>query len=108
MPDFGLSDSTLVTIRRILSESPEVRSALLYGSRAKGNFRPGSDIDLTLIGEGLTLAMLGRIAGQLEESSIPYQVDLSLRKLLDNEELCEHIDRVGIVFYDRQNDVRSA
>ncbi len=102
MPDFGLPDKTLVVIRQILADYPAVKKAILYGSRAKGTYQPGSDIDLTLIGDNLDLRMLGRIASRLEESPIPYQVDLSLWKLLDHMKLREHIERVGVVFYERE------
>ncbi|MFN6961574.1 MAG: nucleotidyltransferase domain-containing protein, partial [Rhodocyclaceae bacterium] len=76
--EFGLPETTVVTIRRIFAEFPAISKALIYGSRAKGNFRAGSDIDLTLFGPSLDLDMLGRIATQLDESPIPYQVDLSI------------------------------
>lgn len=101
MPEFGLPDATLGTIRRILTAFPTVEKAVLYGSRANGNFRPGSDIDLTLMGADLDLELLGRIAGRLDESSIPYQVDLSLWGRLDHDALREHIEGVGVVFYER-------
>lgn len=99
MPEFGLPDATLAVIRQILAACPAVEKAVLYGSRAKGTFRPGSDIDLTLFGDRLDLRMLTDIATRLEESSIPYQVDLSLWKLVDHAALREHIERVGVVFY---------
>lgn len=103
MPDFGLPDSTLATIRQILADCPAVDKAILYGSRANGNYRPGSDIDLTLIGAQLDLRTLGELASRLEESPIPYQVDLSLWKQLDHAKLREHIERVGVVFYQRMS-----
>ena len=101
MPDFGLPDKTLATIRQILAESPAVEKAILYGSRAKGNYRPGSDIDLTLVGDQLDLRILGDIATRLEESPIPYFVDVSLWKQLNHAGLREHIERVGVIFYQR-------
>lgn len=101
MPAFGLTDKTIATIRQILVEFPAVEKAILYGSRAKGNYKQGSDIDLTLVGERLDLNELGKIAGQLDESPIPYQVDLSILDQLNHAGLREHIDRVGVVFYER-------
>ncbi len=99
MTDFGLPDSTLLAIRRILADFPAVEKAVVYGSRAKGTFKPGSDIDLTLFGDGLDLTILGRIATRLDESPIPYMVDLSLFDRLDSAQLREHIARVGKLFY---------
>ncbi len=99
LPEFGLPPATLDTIRQILAEFPMVKKALIYGSRAKGTHRPGSDIDLTLLGDELDLDILGRIATRLDDSPIPYQVDLSVFKLIEHPGLREHIERVGQVFY---------
>ena len=92
--------ATLEAIRRILAEVPAVKKAVIYGSRAKGTYRPGSDIDLTLFGDGLDLDILGRIATRLHESPIPYQVDLAIFELIDHAGLREHIQRVGQPFYE--------
>ena len=102
MADFGLPDTTLAAIRRILADFPAVEKAVLYGSRAKGNYRPGSDIDLVLVGDALDIRILGEIAARLEESPIPYQVDLTLWGQIDHVKLREHIERVGVVFYQRE------
>jgi predicted nucleotidyltransferase len=99
-PEFGLPPATLEAIRRILAEVPAVKKAVIYGSRAKGTYRPGSDIDLTLFGDGLDLDTLGQIATRLHESPIPYQVDLSIFELIDPAGLREHIQRVGQPFYE--------
>lgn len=102
MVEFGLPHSTTRTIRQILAEVPAVEKAVIYGSRAMGTHQPGSDIDLTLYGQGLDLDMLGYIATALDESPIPYQVDLSLFDHIDHAGLREHIDRVGRLFYQRE------
>jgi predicted nucleotidyltransferase len=101
-PEFGLPPSTVHTIRRILAAVPAVKKAVIYGSRAKDNYLPGSDIDLTLLGDALDLDILGQIATRLDESPIPYQVDLSIFKLIEHEGLREHIEWVGQLFYDAQ------
>lgn len=101
MAEFGLPETTVNTIRRILAEVPAVEKAVIYGSRAKGNYRPGSDIDLSLFGAALDLEILGEIAARLDESPIPYQVDLSIFDRIDHAGLREHIERVGKIFYTR-------
>lgn len=78
---------------------PALESAILYGSRAKGNFGPGSDIDLTLFGDRLSHADLLAVERALDELSLPYKIDLSLFRQIDNTELVDHIRRVGVVFY---------
>lgn len=97
----GLSPRTVATIHAILARHPEVERAVLYGSRATGMHRPGSDIDLTLLGSGLDARTCGSIAADLDESDIPYMVDLSVFEWLSHAGLREHIARVGQVFYDR-------
>ena len=99
----GLSSDTVARIRGVFARFPSVKKAVLYGSRAKGTFRPGSDIDLTLLGDNLTSAELGAIADELDDLLLPYQIDLSIFHLLEHEDLREHIERVGQVFYESTN-----
>ncbi len=97
----GLSESTVEYIHSVLRKYPQVKRAILYGSRAKGTPKRGSDIDLTLVGEDLTLEVLCRIMGEMEESPLPYKFDLSIFHQIDNPALREHIERIGLVFYER-------
>ena len=78
------------------------RFSVLYGSRAKGNFKPGSDIDLTLIGEKLDAKTLGQLDSELDDTLLPYEFDISILSKLTHPELIEHIWRVGVVFYERK------
>jgi len=99
--EYGLPDSTCATVRQILAGYPQIEKAVLYGSRAKGNYKAGSDIDLTLFGTALNHPLLMSIGTALEESDIPYTVDLSLFDQIETPTLREHIERVGQVFYVR-------
>lgn len=99
--EFGLPDSTCAIVRQILASYPQIEKAVLYGSRAKGNYKAGSDIDLTLFGAALDHQSLMSIASALEESDIPYTVDLSLFEQIETPALREHIQRVGQVFYQK-------
>ena len=98
----GLTDGAIAEIQAVLAQFPEVERAVLYGSRAKGNYRPGSDIDLTLIGTGLTSKILGQIQGELEDGYLPYSFDVSLLNQITQPDLIEHIRRVGVVFYEKK------
>ena len=91
----GLSDETVSRIRRVLSGHPRVEKALLYGSRAKGTHRQGSDIDLTLQGEALEHLDLAEIDAELDDLMMPYRIDLSLFADLSHPDLLDHIRRVG-------------
>jgi predicted nucleotidyltransferase len=99
--NFGLKIATIQAIQEVFKLHHEVEKAILYGSRAIGNYRPGSDIDLTLGGEKLTLTILQKIEDELDDLLLPYKIDLSLHKQIENKELLEHIERVGKVFFER-------
>ena len=97
---YGLSDNTLDILNSIFRKYPGIRQAILYGSRAKGNYRNGSDIDLTLkTGDDFTFGDLLHIAGDFDDSDMPYFVDVSIYDKLSNPDLKAHIDRVGKVLY---------
>lgn len=103
----GLSPVTLAKISAVLAQCPALEKAVLYGSRAKGNHRPGSDIDLSLLGDTLSYAHLGQIESQLDDLMLPYSFDLSLFSQIDNPDLIEHIQRVGLVFYEKSDLARN-
>lgn len=96
---FGLNEDTIKEINEVLSVFPEIEEAILYGSRAKGNYKPRSDIDLTLKGDQLNYDLLIRVSRQLDELPIPYMIDLSLLNSIHDPGLFGHIQRVGKVFY---------
>ena len=99
---FGLPDATVDQLQGVLARQPQVEKAILYGSRAKGNFRNGSDIDLTLYGgSDLDMPVLYRILEEIDDLLLPYQVDLSLFHDIDDPELIAHIQRVGLPFYEK-------
>lgn len=97
--DFGLAASTIAMIRDVFAGYAPVTKVLVYGSRAKGNFGTGSDIDLSIMDDAVTRAQLLRIENDLDELPLPYSIDLSLFGRIDNPALTEHILRVGKVFY---------
>lgn len=102
----GLPESTVERIQRVLAHFPEVEKAVLYGSRAKGTHRPGSDIDLTLCGSSLGHTQLARIDEALDDLLLPYKIDLSEMASLTHSVLLDHIRRVGIVFYEKSTMAR--
>lgn len=100
--EFGLSQTTLQKIRYTLAQHPHIERAVIYGSRAKGNYKPGSDIDITLYaGQGLDIDYreLTDLVDEIDELLLPYSVDLSVFTQINNPELREHIERVGKVLY---------
>lgn len=95
---YGLPEKTIIAIQKVFLKYPQVEKVILYGSRAKGNFRNGSDIDLVLLGEKLTLSDQFKIETDLDDLMLPYQLDLALYHQISNKDLIDHIDRVGVDF----------
>jgi predicted nucleotidyltransferase len=99
---YGLSNTTIQKIRTVLNCYPQVDQAILYGSRAKGNYKNGSDIDLTLHGSAdLTLNVLYKILADLDDLLLPYTIDLSIFNDIGDPDVVEHIQRVGVTFYEK-------
>ena len=96
---FGLSFETIEKIQNVLSRFPKVKKAIIYGSRATGSFREGSDIDLTLEANDLSYSEKIRIEIELDDLLLPYKIDLSDYSKIENEDLRNHIQSVGQVFY---------
>ncbi|MDP3979372.1 MAG: nucleotidyltransferase domain-containing protein [Pseudomonas sp.] len=99
---FGLPAHAVEALRGVFKGWPQIQQVQLYGSRAKGSYRPGSDIDLVIEGEKLTLSQLLAIENQIDELLLPWMVDISLKHQIDNTSLLEHIARVGVPFYTQQ------
>jgi predicted nucleotidyltransferase len=98
--DCGLPMRTLTALDTFLGKYPGIESAILYGSRAMGRFRPESDIDITLKTTKLfTHDDLLHLSADFDESTIPYKIDLSVYNNLSNENLKDHIRRVGKELY---------
>ena len=95
---YGLKEHIVISIKDVFAKYPQVENAILYGSRAKGNYRPNSDIDITLKGENLDLSTLFKIETDLDDLLLPYKIDLSIFHKIKNQDLIEHINRAGIIF----------
>ncbi|MDI6780679.1 MAG: nucleotidyltransferase domain-containing protein [bacterium] len=102
MSRFGLEESDIQAVCTIFARYPEVEQSILYGSRAKGNYKNGSDIDLTLRGGAdLTLRVLYKIMDELDDLLLPYPIDLSIFNNISDRDVVEHIQRVGVTFYEK-------
>jgi uncharacterized protein len=103
---FGLKESVIESICAVLNRYPQVKKAILYGSRARGNYKTGSDIDLTLVGgDDLTLQILYRIMDEIDDLLLPYTVDLSLYHQITTPDLLDHIQRVGLTFHETNHPI---
>ena len=96
---YGLLPSVVDSINQVFRQYPKIERAIIYGSRAKGNYKIGSDIDLTLIAPDLSLSELLAIENEIDDLMLPYKLDLSSMDSIENNELIDHIKRVGKPFY---------
>ncbi|NKI27887.1 nucleotidyltransferase domain-containing protein [Arenibacter sp. 6A1] len=102
---YGLEQEDIDNMNSVFGNCPEVEKAILYGSRAKGNYKPYSDIDITLVGPALTLSLLFEIETALDDLLLPYKMDISIFHKIENKDLIDHINRIGITLYDNKADL---
>ncbi len=99
MTDTGLPEYAVEKICEIFRDYPQIRRVILYGSRAMGTYRSGSDIDLCIEADSLALTELLSIENRIDDLLLPWKLDLSLLHQIDNQDLLDHIRRVGVIFY---------
>lgn len=105
---YGLKDIELQKLRKVFESNERIERVVLYGSRAKGNYKPFSDVDITLIGEELTHTDLNRVNFAIDDLLLPYLFDISLFHAHKNEDFIAHIHRVGITIYERENELKES
>lgn len=96
---FGLAPGVVAQLRDQLARTRHLQRAVVFGSRAKGNYRHGSDIDIALFGPALTEADLTALEVRIDDLLLPYQIDLCQVESVENTALLAHIERVGQQLY---------
>jgi len=102
MSKTGLTPEQLALLQQVFKKHPEVETVKLYGSRAKGSFHDRSDIDLVVLGAGIDRFLVADLLMDLADADLPYAVDLQNYGEIKNRALIEHIDRVGLVIFERE------
>ncbi len=98
---YGLLNSQLDKVVRLIEQNNKVDKVILFGSRAKGNFQNGSDIDLALKGKNLNLDDVLNLSVDFDQLDLPYKFDIVIYDRIKEPALVEHIDRAGVVLFDR-------
>jgi predicted nucleotidyltransferase len=98
---YGLEDFTISRIVSILESNPKIEKIVLFGSRAKGNYQNGSDVDLSLMGKGLELNDILNASIEIDDLALPYQFDFVIYDRIKEKALTDHIDRVGVTLFER-------
>lgn len=100
--EFGFKKGDLENILAVLQKEKAVEQAIIFGSRAKGNYKNGSDVDIALKGKNLTDQAATHITSMLnEETLMPYKFDVLNYNTIRNKDLVEHIDGAGKIFYSK-------
>ena len=97
---FGLSDTVIKELQDVFRRYANIEKVLIFGSRSKGNYRAGSDIDLAVIGKDIDYNQLLNILCEIDDLELLYSVDLLDYQKKKGTPLGDHIDRVGQVFYE--------
>lgn len=101
---YGLLPADLEVIVNTLQAYPQIEKALIFGSRAKGNYKPGSDVDIAIVGAGIDQSQVATLSFALnEETFLPYFFDIVHYDTIEEIALKEHLDRVGEVIFQREN-----
>lgn len=95
----GLSPFVLDNLRKTFARFPEIEKVMLFGSRATGSHRPGSDIDLAVFAPNLTEQAFSRLAGEVDELPIAFHMDVIHFDTLENSSLKEQIISQGKTIY---------
>lgn len=98
--DIGLDKRVIEQIQAVFKNHHAIEQVILYGSRAKGSWKPGSDIDITLVGASLDGNTLNALYNELDDLNLPWTFDISIFSSIDNENLVAHIERVGLPLYE--------
>ena len=96
---YGLKEEQWEMLRNVFAMNPRIEKVILYGSRAKGTYKPFSDVDITLVGEELSLNDLSDTINAICDLLLPYMFDVSFYQKLKIPELLDHISRISIVIY---------
>lgn len=102
---FGLSQKSIEEINGCFAKHEGIDLVIVYGSRAIGNYKPGSDIDLAIKGQ-LSISELLQLESELDDLLLPYTIDISLIDLINEPALINHVERVGKIFYNRLTPVQ--
>ncbi|HJV64350.1 MAG TPA: nucleotidyltransferase domain-containing protein [Geomonas sp.] len=101
---YGLLDRDISHILDAIKALPEITEVVLFGSRAKGCYKTGSDVDLAIKGGSVSYDTAVRLADVLnEEKPLPYFFDVIHYETIRESRLREHIDRVGVILYSKRN-----
>ena len=102
--NYGFKDADLEIICNVFHNEGKIEEAVIFGSRAQGNYKNGSDIDIALKGKKIDAGIISHISYQLnEETLLPYKFDIINYHTINNDALIGQIDRTGVTIYSKSS-----
>ncbi len=98
---YGLKEEQIIKIKTLFAENHLIKKAVLFGSRAKGNFKPGSDVDIALMGSEISFNDLLFLHNKIDELNLPYKFDILIYDQIKDNDVIEHIKRVSVILYEQ-------
>ena len=98
---FGLAEEDIQKINSVFLKYTEITKVVIYGSRAKGDFKASSSIDLSIFTDKKDISFLSKVSKEINDLGLPYKTDMSINSLLENESLKNHIKLIGQSFFQR-------
>ena len=102
MDTFGIAEKAFEELIILFSQNPNIEKVVLFGSRAMGKYKEGSDIDLALFGTDIKLNDQLDLSLKLEKLEYPYSYDFQIYKNIKDKDVLDHINRVGVIIYQKE------
>ena len=100
-PKYGLLESDIIQVVSTLQQNRKIAKIVLFGSRAKGTYHVGSDVDIALFGDDLGLNDILDLSVEIEKLTLPYMFDLIIHSRIKEAALLDHIKRVGVILFEQ-------
>ena len=97
--ELGLKSTDIEKAQLVFKNYAEIERVIIYGSRAKGTYKPYSDIDITLVGHKIDSTLQNKIENDLDDLLLPYKFDVSVFHKIENKDLVDHINRLGKIIF---------
>lgn len=98
---YGLLEEDIDRITKVFESNPKVIEVVLFGSRAMGNFKLGSDIDLAILSDAMSFTEMLELNAKIAELGLLYAFDIQDINKIKDSDVLDHIHRNGVVFYRR-------
>jgi uncharacterized protein len=98
---FNIKQEWIDILYNIFEKTENLDKVILFGSRARGDHKLRSDIDLAI--QTVNIKASNYIINKIEESNILLKVDIIDLNYVESNKFLENVKNQGIVFWERGN-----